>query len=166
MPTTGTAATTVPANAPRVVRATLVAGVAAAVAEMLVVLPMQGALGVAPRLVFQSITSGLLGKAAYFGGLPSVFGGAALHLFISLVAAAVYVLAARRLPRLLQHYVVCGLLYGLVAYAVMNWLVLPLSSIAFKPATSPPLVALDVVVHMLAFGLPIAFCVRRVLQRD
>ncbi|GAB3787558.1 hypothetical protein GCM10028797_20480 [Dyella agri] len=154
-----------PATAPQTLRATLVAGTVAATTEMLVVLPMQVALGATPAQVFQSITSGLTGKAAYFGGLPSALGGAALHLLISLAAAAAYVLAAQRLPLLLRRYVVCGLLYGLVAYVVMNGVVLPLSAIAFKPVTNLPMVALDMVIHMLTFGLPIAICAHRMLRR-
>ena len=48
--------------------------------------------------MWQSIASGLLGKAAYEGGSATAPLGLALHFFIAFVMALVYVLAARRLP--------------------------------------------------------------------
>ena len=54
--------------------------------------------GVAPERIFQSVASGLLGKAAYAGGATTVALGLFLHFAIMAAMAAVYVLASRRLP--------------------------------------------------------------------
>uniref|UniRef100_UPI000B339D8E hypothetical protein n=1 Tax=Sphingomonas asaccharolytica TaxID=40681 RepID=UPI000B339D8E len=77
--------------------ATLVAGIAAAAIEMIFVLPIQASLGNSPGIVFQSIASGTMGKAAYIGGTPAILLGIFYHVLISLVAAGAYIAAATRL---------------------------------------------------------------------
>jgi len=134
----------------------LIAGVVAAVVEMLVVVPVQSLLGVPPLILFQSIASGWEGNAAYSGGLASALFGAALHLVISVVAAGIYVYASRIWPILVQRYVFAGLVYGALVYAVMTYVVLPLSAATFKPTTETPLMATSFAVHLFCFALPIS----------
>jgi uncharacterized membrane protein YagU involved in acid resistance len=90
--------------------------------------------------------------------------GCALHFLIALVAAAVYVVASRRLPVLIRRPVLSGLLYGVVVYVVMNWVVVPLSAIPRGPFR-PGLAATLVVIHMLFVGLPIALATARFAGR-
>jgi uncharacterized membrane protein YagU involved in acid resistance len=85
--------------------------------------------GTPPARIFQSIASGLLGKAAYAGGAETAALGLFLHYAIMAVMVAVYVLAARRLPVLTRRPVLMGLGYGLATYVVMNFVVLPLSRV-------------------------------------
>lgn len=118
---------------------------------------------VGPARVLQSIASGLLGRTAYAGGARTALLGLALHFLIAAVAAALYVLVARRWTTLTRRPVACGLAYGVVVYLVMNLVVLPLSQIGFRvpPAST---IALLVVVHMLCVGLPIALAAARELR--
>ncbi|HLZ67212.1 MAG TPA: hypothetical protein VKQ29_13350 [Aliidongia sp.] len=146
-------------------RTILIAGLAAAIIEMLVVLPVQAALGVPPLLVFQSIASGWQGDAAYDGGVPSALFGLALHLFISVVAAGIFVHASRLWPILVARYLSAGLIYGTAVYAVMNYLVLPLSAFSFKPAHALSLTATNFAVHLFFFGLPISLVTRFAARR-
>jgi uncharacterized membrane protein YagU involved in acid resistance len=134
----------------------LIAGLAAALVEMAVVLPVQYTLGVPPPLLFQSIASGWQGEAAYSGGVGSALFGAALHLVISIVAAGIFVYASRIWPVLVHRYVFAGLVYGALVYAVMTYLVVPMSAATVKPATDTPLIATSFAVHLLFFGLPIS----------
>jgi hypothetical protein len=84
-----------------------------------------------------------------------------LHFVIAFGAAAVYYLASRKLGFLVSRAVVCGLLYGVAVYVVMNFVVVPLS--ASPPRGTPPRAAMIVPVigHMLLIGLPIALAARR-----
>jgi len=77
------------------------------------------------------------------------------------VAAAVFVLASRYLPALVRRPVLAGAVYGVAIYVVMNWVVIPLSSIGPKPF--PPLIVLitGLLVHMFLIGVPIALAARR-----
>lgn len=86
-----------------------------------------------PAGVWQSVAAGLLGKASYEGGHATAVLGLALHFLIALVMALVYVRASRRLPVLLARPVLMGALYGVALYLVMNFIVVPLSAIGFRP---------------------------------
>ena len=110
-------------------RTILMAGLAAAVLEMLVVLPIRALMGISPLAQFQWIASGWQGDAASAGGIASALFGAALHLSISIVAAGIFVYASRIWPVLLQRSLSAGLIYGALVYAVMTYGVVPLSAV-------------------------------------
>ncbi|MEK6335656.1 MAG: hypothetical protein AABM67_11955 [Acidobacteriota bacterium] len=56
--------------------------------------------------------------------------------------------------------VICGILYGLCVYLVMNFVVLPLSALPFKMPYPWPSVVGGLLIHMFGIGLPIALAVR------
>ena len=146
-----------------VIRAALRGGLIAGVLDIADALIFHGLRGVAPSRVLQAIASGLLGRDAFGGGPATAALGLGLHFFIALTAASVYVLASLRMPLLLRRPVRCGAAYGLVVYAVMQWVVLPLS--AFRPGP-PVLAGIDwgrvnlLLAHVFCVGLPIALGAR------
>jgi len=115
--------------------------------------------GVPPERIFQSIASGLLGKAAYKGGTPTAALGLALHFGIMAVMVAVYALASLRLPILTKRPVVMGLGYGLATYLVMNYVVLPLSRAGPRGAFVLPNFINGLMAHLVLVGLTIAMIV-------
>ncbi|MGI8957349.1 MAG: hypothetical protein ACR2II_10615 [Chthoniobacterales bacterium] len=119
--------------------------------------------GVAPMRILQSVASGLLGAPAFEGGASTAALGLALHFCVALLWAAIFYLTSKALPFLTRYPVVGGLLYGILIYAVMNLVVLPLS--AFPRKVSFPLLVLvtGILVHMFCIGLPISLAVRRTL---
>jgi hypothetical protein len=119
-----------------------------------------GTQGLSPIQVLQYIASGALGKSAFQGSLATAALGAGFHFIIAWVAAAVFVLASRRLEILKTHAVLAGLIYGAAVYFFMNYLVLPLSAVA--PATFQLGLFLNGVIgHAVFVGLPIALFARR-----
>ena len=116
-------------------------------------------LGVKPLRIFQSVAAGLLGRASYDGGISSFLFGVLLHFVVAIGIAAVYYVASLKLPVLIHRAVVCGLIYGLIAYLVMNYVVIPLSAIGYRPTTLrvflPAFIA-----HALLVGLPVALVAR------
>ena len=90
-------------------------------------------LGSNPAGVWQSVAAGLLGKASYDGGTATAVLGLVLHFLIAFVMALVYVIASRRLQVLLARPILMGVIYGFVLYLVMNFIVVPLSAIGFRP---------------------------------
>jgi uncharacterized membrane protein YagU involved in acid resistance len=118
-------------------------------------------LGHNPAGIWQSVASGLLGKASYDGGSATVLLGLALHFFIAFLMALVYVLASRRLPVLTARPVLMGVLYGLVLYLVMNFVVVPLSAIGPRFPTSLKSVVLPLLPHILFVGPAIALITAR-----
>ena len=80
--------------------------------------------------VFQTVAAGLIGReAAFSGGEATLALGVALHYGISLIWAALFCIAALRLPALLRNATAAGLAYGFVVYFGMNNVVLPLSAL-------------------------------------
>ena len=117
-------------------------------------------LGAKPLRIFQSVASGLLGKAAFEGGIPTFLLGILLHFVVASCIAAVYYVASLKLPVLIDHAVVCGLIYGLLAYLGMNYVIIPLSAIGSRPF-SLRLFLPAFIGHALLVGLPIALLARR-----
>jgi hypothetical protein len=75
---------------------------------------------------WQSVASGWIGRAAAEGGPGVTALGLVTHFGIALCMAAAYVLAARRVPIVVQRPWATAPLYGLILYAVMYMGVLPL----------------------------------------
>jgi hypothetical protein len=115
-----------------------------------------------PIRIFQSIAGGLLGPAARAGGWTTAALGIALHYFIATCWAALFVVVARRVTALCRYAVPAGLLYGLFVYAVMNYVVLPLSH-APKSTGHPLAINLINAVCAIVFfiGLPISLINKR-----
>jgi len=109
----------------------------------------------------QSVASGLLGQASYEGGTKTAALGVVLHYFIATVWTTVFYLASRKLRWLLDRPVTWGLVYGVIVYAFMNFVVLPLS--AFPQRTPPRLSGriIGLLIIMFCIGLPISLIVRR-----
>lgn len=132
------------------------AGAVAAVAEMMLVLPVQAVLSAPPIVVFQSMAGGFLGRAAYRGGLRTLFLGMVIHLLVCLLAAAVFVLAATRWEALLRRPAAFGAAYGVLIFLVMTYLLPGFSAMNAAAQPSPLLTVASLAIHILAFGLPIA----------
>ena len=76
-------------------------------------------------LVLQYIASGLLGPMAVQGGGLTVAAGLAVHFGLTIIMAALFVLAARRRPVLLESPWLAGLCYGALLYVAMFYLIVP-----------------------------------------
>jgi hypothetical protein len=116
--------------------------------------------GAQPIRIFQSIAFGLIGPAARTGGLKTAALGVFLHYFIAFGIVLTYFLVSRRVRLLTRHPVVCGLLYGIAAYAVMNLVVLPLSKVGGPSMPALPVLANGLLIHMFGVGLPSALFAR------
>ena len=121
--------------------------------------------GVPASRVLQSVASGLLGAPAYDGGAFTAALGLLLHFFIAISAAAIFYVASKWLPFLTRQAVFAGLLYGVMIYAVMNLVVLPLSAYPASGTFTPLLTVTGLLVHSFLVGLPIALAVRRTARR-
>jgi Na+/alanine symporter len=108
-----------------------------------------------------AIAGGLLGRAAFQGGVGTYVLGVVLHFFIACSAAAVYYAASRKLTFLTEHPLVCGLFFGAAVEEVMRLIVLPLSALHARGPYRLHDLILGLVVHMVVVGLPISFSVRR-----
>ena len=116
--------------------------------------------GVDTVRILQFIAAGLIGKTASFqGGTGSAILGLVLQWAMSLIIAAVYVLASLRLGWLRRAWAAGGLAYGVAVFAVMNYAVRPLSAIGGLPHFTVESFAKNLAA-MLLFGLIVAFFAR------
>lgn len=118
--------------------------------------------------ILQSISAGVLGAAAYRGGIPSALMGACLHYFIAACMVVTYYLVSRHWRVLVEYPYRFGMLYGVWLYVCMTYIVVPLSA-------APPLsgegpgwrwVVPSLLVHMLLVGVPSALAARKALSTE
>ena len=109
----------------------------------------------------RAIAAGLLGRQAFqSSGAGTWILGVLLHYFIAFSAATVYCLASRRLGFLKEHFVVCGLFYGVGFYLVMNLIVLPLCALHLTGPYQYRGLVQGLLIHMFLIALPISISLR------
>lgn len=116
--------------------------------------------GTTPLRVLQFIASGLLGPSSFSGGTKTALLGLALHFLIATVATIVFYFFSRKWLFLVERPIIAGLLYGIPVYAFMNFVVIPFSRVAQRPATVSGRI-IGLLIIMFFIGLPIALIVRR-----
>ncbi|HTL78057.1 MAG TPA: hypothetical protein VL136_01520 [Candidatus Babeliales bacterium] len=114
--------------------------------------------GTITRLM-QFIASGLLGKSAFQGGLATAALGLALHFAIAFGLVTVFYFASCKLAFLRQSPVLSGIAYGLIVFAIMNLIVLPLSAATPRHSLSGDLI--QIAIHMFIIGLPTSLLLHR-----
>ena len=115
--------------------------------------------GSTPTRLLQFVASGLLGRRAFEGGAATAALGLALHFAIAFAVVAIFYFASRKLSFLRERPIVSGLAYGVVVFAFMNLVVLPLSAARPRHALVPDLI--QIAIHMLVIGLPTSLLLRR-----
>lgn len=112
--------------------------------------------GISAEHMLQYIASGAIGPRAFSGGAAAAALGLAVHLSLTTLMAAGYVLAARRFASLSRRPWTWGPAYGIATCLIMNYIAVPLS---LAPGWKPP-AGWDLVQALLAgafyVGLPIA----------
>ena len=108
------------------------------------------------------VGSGPFPQATEMGAGGAIL-GLVVHFALMATMAAVYVIAARRLPALVERPVQWGVLYGLATYVVMNWLVVPMRFGTPLPP-SPLSMTTQLFAHIALVGIPIALITARYLK--
>ena len=116
--------------------------------------------GLGPIRLCQFVASGLLGPAAFDGGVKTAVLGLALHFLIATIWTIVFYLASRKFLFLVERPVQFGLIYGIAVYLFLNFVVIPLSRITPRPATITGR-TIGLLTIMFCIGLPISLIVRR-----
>jgi hypothetical protein len=152
---------------PRAFNAVVYGGLTAALGDGLFALTFYGGiLGVPFLRIFQSVASGILGKAAMGGGVATFLLGVLLHCFVGMCIATVYYLVSSVWPLLLKRAVLCGLIFGMLAYLGMRYVVIPLSAVPARHGTFHLSYFLtEMIGHAFLVGLPIALITARSARR-
>ena len=146
---------------PRALDTILYGGLAAALGDFLFAVIFYGViLGVKQLRIFQGVASGLLGRAAFDGGIATYSLGLLLHIVVGICIATVFYLVSSKWTALLKRPVVAGLIYGMIAYLGMNYIVIPLSA-ARSGRFHLSYFLIEIIGHALLVGLPIALIARK-----
>jgi hypothetical protein len=116
--------------------------------------------GVKPVRIFQSIAAGLLGRSAFSGGAQTAALGVFLHFLIAFLIVCTCYALSRYIPFMTEHVVVGGILFGIGAYFVMNYLVIPLSATS-RGAFAWPVFLNGLAIHAFGIGVPAVWFVAR-----
>jgi uncharacterized membrane protein YagU involved in acid resistance len=110
--------------------------------------------------VWQGVAAGWLGKAAVEGGLAAMALGVVTHVGIAICMAAAYAFAATRVTLLYRRPARCGVIYGLLLYAIMYGVVLPIRYPTAFPRWDGIQSVTDIASHV-GVGLGIAIVLSR-----
>jgi len=148
----------------RVVWAILIGGLAAGALDIAYACIHYGLVyGVQPQRIFQSVAAGLLGReAATGGGWNTAMLGLGAHFVLTTIMAAFFVAWTRMVPDLNKWPMLSGPTYGLIIFAVMQVVVLPMS--ATEGAGGGPegqFLLGGLLIHAFGVGLPIALAAKR-----
>lgn len=89
--------------------------------------------GYSPLVILKYIAGGLLGRGALAGDASVAALGLALQWGMSLVIAAIFVLGVGQRAATTPRWPFWGIAYGAIVFAVMNYIVVPLSAWHAKP---------------------------------
>jgi hypothetical protein len=122
--------------------------------------------GARPMGILHGIAAGFIGRdAARAGGMSTALLGLFAHYLVAFSIVTVYVLLSRAIPALRRHWVVSGLVFGVIAYFVMTWFVVPMSNAGNQQITfalpATPVMINGILIHMFGVGLPAGYFGRR-----
>jgi len=89
--------------------------------------------------------------------------GLLVHFGLMAIMATVLILFVRQRPRLLDRPVILGVVYGIITYAVMNLIVVPLRFDAPLPPSALS-IATQLFAHIVLVGIPMALIAARTLK--
>ena len=135
-------------------------GLAIAVADTILFSAFWWPRGVTPARIFRGIASGLFGHDAAADGIAMTLAGMFLHALNATMFVVVYATVARVVPALRQRPWLWGPPYGLVVWAGMTFVVVPLSRIGYQGLAETSWVVTSLMFHATVVGVGSAWCSR------
>jgi len=118
--------------------------------------------GVTMKMIFQYIASGLIGMKSFSLGAESVALGVAIHYAIAMTWTLAFYFLSRKLTILTRRAAISGIVYGGVVYAIMNFVVLPLTALPHAPkAMTVASRVSGVLALLLCIGLTVSLLMRK-----
>lgn len=155
--------TILPASPPAwqtILLAGVVAGILDAIAAMI---STTLATGRGPDVVWKFVASGAFGVEKAFAtdsATVMVLAGLLFHMFFAMMWTIVFFYIYPLLKGTGRHFVLVGLLYGIIVWCGMNLVIVPLSNTPKSPATTSGVIK-SMAFLMICVGLPISFFVNR-----
>jgi len=114
---------------------------------------------------WQGVASAVLGRDSFAGGYPTALLGVFLHFTVATCIVGVYLIASRWVSMLRQKTLLYGLAYGVIAFFVMNLVVVPLTRIGPQPLVWSAFNVGGLLVHTSLLGPAAAYFAGRAAWR-
>ena len=109
-----------------------------------------------PLTVLKFVASGVFGSVALKGGADMIAWGFLFHYFIAMSFTIFFFWLCSKIPLLLNHRLITGIVYGIFAWSFMRFVVLPLSLTNKQPFNLPAaIIAASIIV--VCIGIPLSF---------
>jgi hypothetical protein len=142
----------------------VVAGLLTGTLDILSAFASYVAQGATVEGILKYIASGLVGSTALQGGIAFAWLGLLLHYALTTGMAAVFMLVAQRINVLTTRPWVTGSIYGVITWAVMVYVVVPLSSVKGWNLPQGWNIVSGLLAHVFYVGIPIAHLTRYSLR--
>lgn len=109
-----------------------------------------------PFIVLKFVASGVFGSAAMKGGADMIAWGFLFHYIIAMSFTVFFFWLCSRRPSLLQNRLLTGIGYGIFTWAVMRFVVVPLSLTNKQPATLSGTI-MAILILVVCIGIPLAY---------
>lgn len=116
---------------------------------------------VTPDRVWKYVASGAIGRPAFSGGTGIVVLGLFFHFLNAFLFTVTFFFLYPLIRPYAPHIVITGMLWGIVVWAVMQFVVLPLSNIPPLPPFNFKKALPQIIIHMFCVGLPMALVIHR-----
>ncbi|MEO8362591.1 MAG: hypothetical protein ABI672_21380 [Vicinamibacteria bacterium] len=143
---------------PAILRAGFVVGVLDATSAMVHAYALRGT---TPDRIWKYVASGAFGPAANTGGPEMIVAGLLFHFVIATCWTGLFFVLAGKIPALLKHKVIAGILYGWFIWLAMNFVIVPMSRIGPFPMRLSVPTILQIMIHLFIIGVPISLLASR-----
>lgn len=118
-----------------------------------------------PLTVLKFVASGVFGTAALKGGADMIAWGFLFHYIIAMSFTIFFFWLCNKFPSLLTHRLITGIGYGILAWAFMRFIVLPLSLTNQQPFNlTAAIIAASIIV--VCIGIPLSFMAAAFLKHQ
>lgn len=118
-----------------------------------------------PEKVFTFIASGFFGKEGLTGGTSMVICGVVFHLLIACIWTAIFFFAYSKIRIMRKNWIITGSIYGIIVWAVMTRLVMPLSNTPLIPFKINQAI-IAAMILIIAIGLPLSFIATKQYRKN
>ncbi|MDB5157044.1 MAG: hypothetical protein JWR50_1751 [Mucilaginibacter sp.] len=112
-------------------------------------------LSLGPETIFRYIASGIFGRAAFEGGPEMVVSGVIFHYLIAILFTTVFYRLYPMFNTVFKNKYIVAIVFGALAWVVMNIIVVPLSKIGSHPIKIEDVLT-GLFALILCLGLPVA----------
>ncbi|MDR7271406.1 hypothetical protein J2X20_004074 [Pelomonas saccharophila] len=140
----------------RRIQTVILAGLVSGALDILAAFASYASQGATAEGILKYIASGLLGAAAMQGGMGTAGLGLLFHFLLTTGMAAVFLLAALKLPALTLRPWLWGALYGVLTWVAMVYIVVPLSGVTGWKLPQGWNIVSGLLSHIFYVGVPIA----------